>query len=406
MTGAQQAPKGALATLLLVAFIDMAGFGVIIPFLPFWAEKFGATPDLVTLLMAGYAAMQFLLAPAWGWASDRWGRKPVLLISVLGSVLSFVWLAFASTLWMLFAARILAGAMGANIAVAQAYIADVTPAEGRARGMGLLGAAFGVGFITGPAVGALLAGPDPANPDFQTPFLAGAAVSAVSFLLCLVFLREPPRHRVEAAKGLTPRARLKAFGAVLGHPAVSLPILILALAAFVMGGVEATFALWAERQLAWGPRQTGYFLAYIGVCIALAQGGAVGAMVRRFGEERVAQFGFLSFVLGLGLIPFSETLPLVLLCGFLIAFGVGLVQPALNGLVSRNAPADIQGSVMGATQSAQSLARIFGPAVAGVLFAQFGHHSPYVVGAAISVLALLLSVRVRRLAPAERPEPL
>jgi len=389
----------ALATLFLVVFIDMAGFGIVIPFLPFWAEHFGAGPDVVTLLMASYSLMQFLLAPAWGWASDRWGRKPVLVVSVLGSVLSFVWLGFASTLWMVFGARILAGAMGANIAVAQAYVADLTPGEDRARGMGLLGAAFGMGFIMGPAIGGVLAGPDAANPDFQTPFLVGAGVSGLSLLLCLTVLREPPRHRFESGAAMALGTRLGTLKAALTHPSVATPVIILGLIALVMGGLEATFALWAERQLTWGPRETGFFLAYIGVCMALIQGGAVGPLVRRLGEERVSVIGVFAFALGMGLIPLAEMLATVLLSGFLIAGGIGLGQPALNGLISRNAPAELQGSVMGANQSAQSLARIFGPAFAGVLFAQLGRQSPYVVGAAIGFVALLLALRLRRPAP-------
>lgn len=396
MTGPQRPAGGALAVLLLVVFVDMAGFGIIIPFMPFWAEHFGATPAVVTLLMASYSFAQFLLAPAIGWASDRWGRKPVLLVSVAGSVLSFAWMGLADALWMLFAARVLAGATSANISVAQAYVADVTPGESRAGGMGLLGAAFGLGFILGPAIGGLLAGGDPAAPDYRTPFLAGAAVSLLSLALGLVLLREPARHRVEAAEGLTPTARLRAFAQVLGHPAVALPIAVMTLLAFVMGGLESTFALWAERQLAWGPRQTGFFLAYIGVCMALVQGGLVGRLSARFGEAPVVALALTVFTAGLVVLPLAQGLGLVLAAGLLTAGGLGLGQPALNSLISRAAPADRQGGVMGASQSAQSLARIFGPAVAGVLFSAFGRNAPYYVGACLTLAALVLALGILR----------
>lgn len=396
MTGPQRPAGGALTVLLLVVFVDMAGFGIIIPFLPFWAEHFGAAPAVVTLLMASYSLAQFLLAPVLGWASDRWGRRPVLLVSVLGSVLSFAWMGLADALWMLFAARVLAGAMGANISVAQAYVADVTPEEARARGMGLLGAAFGLGFILGPAIGGLLAGADAAAPDYRTPFLAGAGVSLLSLALGLMLLREPARHRVEAAEGLAPAARLRAFAQVLGHPAVALPIAIMTVLAFVMGGLESTFALWAERQLAWGPRQTGFFLAFIGVCMVLVQAGLVGRLVARLGEAPVATLALAIFNVGLVLLPLAQGLGLVLAAGFLTAGGLGLGQPALNALISRGAPADVQGGVMGASQSAQSLARIFGPAVAGVLFSAFGRNAPYYVGAVLALGALLLALRIAR----------
>lgn len=390
------ASRGALLVLLLVIFVDMAGFGIVIPFLPFWAEHFGAAPDVVALLMASYALMQFVFAAPWGWASDRWGRKPVLLASIAGSVASFVWLAFAQDLWMLFAARMLAGVMGANVAVAQAYIADITPGESRAKGMGLLGAAFGFGFILGPAIGGLLATPAAAAAaNFEVPLLAGAGVAFLSFVLAVIFLGEPERHRVSMAENLTPGARLRAFAVVLGHPAVALPILIMGLISFVMGGVEATFALWAERQFQWGPRETGYFLAYIGVCMAVAQGGMVGPLTRRLGEATLATGALMIFTVGIALMPLSSTLARVLLAGLLMALGLGLGQPTLSGMISRNSPESVQGSVMGASQSAQSLARIFGPAVAGLLFATFGRQSPYEVGAVIIAVAVLLALRLR-----------
>ena len=389
------ANRGTMAALLLVVYVDMAGFGIVIPFLPFWAEEFGAAPDTVTYLVATFSLMQFIFAPFWGGLSDRIGRKPILVVSLAGSILSFLWLGFAEALWMLFAGRLTAGAMSANIVVAQAYIADVTPSENRARGMGLLGAALGMGFITGPAIGGLLAGADPGMPDFRTPMFVGAGVSALAMVLCLVFLREPPRTKPRSQVSMSAAARLRALTAIARRPAVALPILILAMTSFAMSGLESTFALWAERQLLWGPRPMGFFLAYIGVCMAVVQGWAVGHAVHRIGERRTVRFGLALFVAGLVLIPFTYALPVALLGGFLIAAGLGLGQPALDGLISRNAEADEQGQVMGAAQSAQSLARIFGPPFAGILFATFGRNTPYIAGAAIAAIALLVAFRLK-----------
>ncbi len=388
--------RGALAVLLLTVFVDMVGFGIVIPFLPFWAEHFDATPDLVAFLMAVYAAFQFVFAFLWGWISDRWGRKPVLLMSLMGSVFSFIWLGLAETLWMLFAARALAGAMSANISVAHAYIADVTRPEERARAMGLLGAAFGLGFVFGPALGGLLAGPDPANPDFRTPFFVAASVSFAGVLLGLVFLREPTRHAPpDLPRGVV--ARFRAFARVMADPGVAYPVLIISLLAFVMGGVESTFAMWTERALGWGPRENGWFFTYIGVCLVLVQGVLVGRLVRIRGEVATALIGIVAMAAGIGMVPAVDSVALILVSGGLIALGIGLGNPSMNGLISRSAPAYNQGAVMGASQSSQALARIFGPAIAGVLFAAFGRDMPYFFGAAVLVIAFALALRVMRL---------
>jgi DHA1 family tetracycline resistance protein-like MFS transporter len=391
--------RGALAVLLLTIFIEMMGFGLIIPFLPFWAERFGASPDLVALLMSTYAICQLVSAFGWGWASDRLGRKAIILMSLVGTVAAYVWLAEASALWMLFAARALNGSMGGTIPVAQAYIADISPPERRAHGIGLLGAAMGGGFVMGPALGALLAGGAAAAPDFKTSFLVAAGITGVAFLMGLALLRNPPRAIAEAVPGGF-RARLKAIGAVLALPAVAAPIAANVLLSFVMSGVESTFVLWTERQFGWGPRNNGYLLAFIGLTLILAQGVLVGRLTARLGEPRVAVLGAAIFAVGLALSPLAAilvpdaALPLVILGSMLLAAGLGTSQPALHALTSRNAPADRQGAVLGAGQSCQSLARILGPAVAGLLFAHAGRHAPYLTGAVIMAVAVALALRV------------
>ena len=208
--------------LLLTILVEMVGFGLIVPFLPFWAEHFGAAPDIVALLMSTYAICQFASAFFWGWLSDRVGRKSIILISLVGSIAAYLWLAEAEALWVLFAARALNGAMGGTLPVAQAYVADITPPGGRARGMGLLGAAMGLGFVMGPALGALLAGSDPAAPDFQTPFRVAAAITAVALVLALALLRDPPRLLAPAMPGGV-AGRLKAIAAIVAMPQVALP---------------------------------------------------------------------------------------------------------------------------------------------------------------------------------------
>ncbi len=386
---------GALTALLITVFMDMVGFGIIIPLTPFWAERFGAGPATVTLLFATYSAFGFVFSFLWGWASDKWGRKPILLLSLVGSVLSFLWLGFAEALWMLFAARAMGGIFGANVAVGQAYIADVTTEENRAKGLGLFGAAFGLGFVLGPAIGGILAGPDPANPDFRTPFLAAAAMSSVGVVFGLLFLPEPER-RERAGRRYSVAAQLAGFGKVLALPAVGIPVLCFAMMGFVMGGLESTFAIWAERAVGWGPRETGYFFAYIGVLLVIVQGGLVGVVVRLRGEARTAVYAIVAMGVGIGTLPLSDTIQAIALSGAAITLGYGLGQPAFNALISRGTPGDAQGAILGVSQSIQSLMRIFGPVTAGALFAAWGRDMPYIAGAAILAVAFAVALTMLR----------
>jgi DHA1 family tetracycline resistance protein-like MFS transporter len=385
---------GRIWVLLLVVFIDMVGFGIMLPYMPFWAEKFGATETAVTALMSIYAFFQFFCAFPLGWISDRWGRKPILALSIFGSVISFSLLAVADSLWMMFLSRGLGGVMGANIAVAMAYVADVTEADERAKGMGLMGAAFGLGFILGPAFGGLLSMGDPAQADHRLAFGIAAGVCAFATVMTLVVLKEPARHKEAIAHGLI--ARLRTFSEVLRQPLVLLPILIGTIAGVAMAGLEGTYALWVERAHGWGPFEVGLFFAYIGTVLVLVQGGAVGPVAARFGEARMLMAGLIILCLGMALIPPSLSIVMVGISGALVAIGYAFCDPAISSLISRNAPPDRQGAVMGVLQSANSLVRIVGPVFAGALFQFLGRDAPYVSGAIIVALAALLAVRLLR----------
>ncbi len=380
--------------LLLIVFIDMVGFGIMLPYMPFWAERFGASESAVTLLMSVYAFFQFFCAFPLGWISDRWGRKPILALSIFGSVLSFSLLAVADSLWMLFLARGLGGVMGANIAVAMAYVADVTEAEERAKGMGLMGAAFGLGFILGPAFGGLLAMGDPGNVDHRLAFYLAAGVCAVATVLTLILLKEPERLGAAIQHGLM--TRLRTFGEVLREPLVLLPILIGTISGVAMAGLEGTYALWVERAHGWGPFEVGLVFAYIGAILVVVQGGAVGPVAARFGEAKMLMAGLVVLCLGMALIPPSVNVFMVGVSGALVAIGYAFCDPAISSLISRNSPADKQGAVMGVLQSANSMVRVIGPAIAGVLFQYLGRDAPYISGAIIVALAALLAVRLLR----------
>jgi DHA1 family tetracycline resistance protein-like MFS transporter len=395
--------KGTLFTLLLTVFIDMVGFGIIIPFIPFWAQRFDATPDLVAALFATYSMVTFFSTFAWGWLSDRWGRKPALILALVGSTVSFAWVGLAESLWMLFAARALGGLFGASIPVAQAYIADITPPEERARGMGMMGAAIGMGFVLGPAIGGLLAGADPTSPDYRTPFFVAAGVALFGVAVGLVFLREPERGWASEVPR-TVAGRLRGFSEVMARPAVQLPIAIIVMMALVMAALESTFALWTERALGWGARENAYYFAYIGLTLAAVQGGLVRPVVARLGERRTIPIAVALMALGIGMLPWSLSTTLVLASGALISLGFGLGSPALHSLVSQNAPASVQGAVLGASQSAQSLCRIVGPLSAGGLFAGFGRDAPYLVGGGVLALAFVVALRALRRSVARTPE--
>ena len=383
----------AVPTLFLIVVVDLVGFGLVIPLLPFYAVRYGASPQQVTLLLATYSLMQLLTAPLWGRLSDRIGRRPVLVASMAASAVAYLWLGNATALWMLYGARALAGACAGNIAAAQAYIADVTKPAERAKGMGLIGAAFGLGFIIGPALGGFLAGHDPATADVETPAWVAAALSFIA-LLGVVWLL--PESLPSAERNGAPRRRLHALLGALRRPVLSRLILIFFLVILAFAGMESTFALWVIAQFGWGPGQVGYVFAYIGVISAILQGGLIGRLTRRFGEEHLLQSGLGLIVGGLLVLPLAHDIPLLGLAMTGLALGMGLMQPSLNSLISRCAGREEQGEVLGVSQSVASLSRVLGPAVAGWFFAEFGRNAAFWWGAAIVAAALLAALKLSR----------
>lgn len=387
-----------MTVLFAIVFIDLIGFGLVIPLLPFYAELHGASPELVTLAMASYSAAQLVAAPILGRLSDRWGRRPILIVSLAGSTLSYLWLGFAYGLWVIFASRLLAGACAGNIAAAQAYIGDVTRPEERARGMGMIGAAFGLGFILGPALGGLLAGSEPTPQALALPAFVAAGLSFLALLGVLFVLPEslPPERR-----GARSRKRSEMVLDALRRPEMRRLVLLYFIVIVAFAGMETTFAMWAERQFGWGPAQVGGVLAYVGVLSAAVQGGLIGRLARRFGEERLLVAGLAAICVGLIVTPLAYSLPALLGGTAFMALGMGLTQPSISSLLSRAAGRERQGETMGVAQSAGSFARIVGPALAGVLFGAFGRQAPFWSGALILAVAVLLAWRLeRRDAPA------
>lgn len=383
-----------MLVIFLIVFIDLVGFGIVIPLLPFYGEHFQADPFTVSLLMATYSLGQFIAAPLWGRLSDRMGRKPILLISLVGSVISYTWLAYASSLMVLFAARAVGGLMAGNISTAFAYIADITTPENRAKGMGLIGAAFGLGFIAGPAIGGILAGPDPFNADYTSPALAAALLSFTAFVLAIITLKESlsPELR-EELKNKPKKGRMADFMETINRPGVGLLIALSFLATFVFAGMETTFAMWSRRQFGWGPEQNGYLFAFIGIVAAILQGGAVGRLAKRFGEANLIVQGSVALAIGMAMIPFCTTVPALLVAMVIVAYGFSVINPSLNSLISLLTESTAQGTVMGAARSATTMARVVGPMWAGFLFASFGKQWPYLAGTVVMVFVAILAWR-------------
>ena len=382
-----------MPTLFLIVLVDLIGFGLVIPLLPYYALRFAASPQQVTVLLAVYSLMQLFTAPLLGRLSDRVGRRPVLMISMVASVLAYLWIGSATALWMLFAARALAGACAGNIAAAQAYIADITKPEDRAKGMGLIGAAFGLGFIIGPALGGLLAGSDLATADMNTPAWVAAGLSFLAF--CGVGLLLPESLPAEQRGKFRPsRNRFAAILDVLRRPLLPRLILIFFLVILAFAGMESTFALWGVAQFGWGPGQIGYVFAYIGVLSALLQGGLIGRLTRSFGEQRLLFCGLAMIGTGLLVLPLARGYPILALGVSALALGMGLTQPSLNSLISRRAGLEEQGEVMGVSQSIGSLSRVLGPAAAGFFFGEFGHNAAFFWGAVLVAGALIVAAKL------------
>ncbi|MFB6092243.1 MAG: MFS transporter [Haloquadratum sp.] len=418
-----------VGTLFLVVFIDLLGFGILIPVIPLYAQAFGANEFVGSLLIATYSAFQFLGAPVLGRLSDERGRRPVLLLSITGSVIAWTLFGFAgelgpllgatSGLVILFAARALAGAMGGNIATANAYIADVTPPEDRAKGLGILGAAFGLGFVFGPAIAGVVSSPQalgllrgalPAAvpvSEFTVPSFTAAVLSALNLVLAFAVLPEP--RRSASAVASESRSRLASLSEAITSPDVGPLVLSFFLASFAFSAFESQFIFLTNDRLGYGTAANAVLLTYIGVLIAIIQGGLVGPLTDRFGEYRLALGGAAIQAATLALVPFSTGwtgVPAIgpvepgavalALVATPLAFGNALTNVSLNALVSLNAAATEQGGAFGLTQSAASLARTFGPAVAGLLYVAVAYWVPFVVAGALFLPVLLVLGGVAR----------
>jgi MFS family permease len=432
---AERPARSPLPTLFLTAFIDLLGFGLTIPLLPFYAQRYGASALQVSLLFASFSAMGFLFVPVWGELSDRVGRRPVLLTSILATAFSMALLAVADSYPLLLLSRILQGIMTANLATLQAYIADVTKPEDRGRAMGMIGAAFGLGFILGPFFGGVLAAY-----SFRAPGLAAAALALLNFGLALRNLPESlhlrkkviepsdaPGYRdgpieIEAqpepfgakviGRVLLRQATLKPLREAMANPAIAMLVIVFFLQAFAFTNFESTFALFAQQRFNFGSRETGFLFGYVGLVVVIVQGGIYGRLSRKHSELNLARAGMLVTsvaMLLLMLVPgrsalydsapstpaefARRALPMWLILPF-SSFGQALINPSLSAATSKRGSADKQGGTLGVQQSAGALARVIGPITAGLAFDHLGASAPMALAAVGTAIAALLVGRI------------
>ena len=383
--------KPSKLVIFLTVFIDLVGFGIVLPLLPIYSQNLGASGFVIGAIMAAYSAMQFLFAPVWGRLSDRIGRRPVLLVSIAGSALSYGLFAYGSTLagtaglTILLISRLLAGIGGANIAVAQAYIADITPPDKRSQSMGLIGMAFGLGFIFGPALGALAL----RWFGLQGPGWLAAGLCVFDFVLALFILGESWNP---GAAPVAPRPRLQQWFHTLGQPKIGLLIVLFFLATFAFTCFETTLGLLVVRNFhldsskAEDAKTIGYLFAYCGVIGAFVQGGAIGRAVKKLGEPRLITVSLVLTAASLAPLPFVAGWTGLLIALALLAIGSSLTRAPIFGMISILTPAHEQGGTIGVAQSFGSLARIAGPIFAATLFT-VDPKIPYLVCAGVSLVA-------------------
>jgi DHA1 family tetracycline resistance protein-like MFS transporter len=371
-----------LLVIFLTIFVNLVGFGIIIPLLPFYAESFGASPLTVGLLFASYSVAQLVAAPVLGDLSDRFGRRPVLVGSLAGTVVSFVMLALAGSLPMLFLARIVDGLSGGNIATARAYVADITEPKDRSRAYGLIGAAFGLGFILGPATSAVLA-----QVSYTAPIWAAAGLTLVATLMAWFWLPETV-HRAQAGTG----APFRNVARMMRRPGLR-RVLAMDFAYWAAFAVfQTTFALFAAGRFGFGASQTGYFFAAFAVLGAVVQITLIRPFVGRFGDKGTFVLGLACTAVGLTAATLSHSIVVFAIALVPLAFGIGFGHPTLSSLVSRAGRTEEQGRVQGAASVLESLGRAIGPVWGSASLQRFGDAIPYVSAACVLLLVLVVSL--------------
>jgi len=372
-----------LFTIFLIVFVDLLGFGIVLPLLPYIAERYQASPFTIGILGATYSLFQLIAGPLLGRLSDRYGRKKILAISQIGSAIGYLILGLANNLPLLFLARIIDGITGGNISIAQAYIADITTKENRAKGMGIIGAAFGLGFIFGPAIGGFLA-----KYSYSYPGYFAMVVSLITVVLTIVTLPETVSSEQRKSN---PKAQitLREFWKVASASNIQYLIITFFMLNSAFSMMQGTFALWTQKRFNFGPEQNGYVFAFVGIISVIAQLRLLPFLVKKFKERSLLNYSTFFFVVGFFMIPFVPNPWFLMISQTLIVFGNSMANPSIQALASERVPKEEYGEALGFLQSAGSLGRIVGPILGGWLFGAMGINSPFFFAASVMFLIYL-----------------
>jgi MFS family permease len=383
----------AAPSLIAVIFINMLGFGIIVPLLPFYAKSMSAEPWQISLIFSAYAMGGFFGEPFWGRLSDRYGRKPLLISTITGNCLCYLALAFAPNVLVAFIVRFLGGLASGNGAVIQGYIADVTPPERRARMMSRQGAAWNVGMIVGPAVGGAFAHVDSGPIGFRIPLFIAAGLSALAVTAIILFIRE---SRVRDQSISHRPSRWAAVGDAIRHPVIGRLMLLTFLVGCAFTGIESTVGLWGQAKFGWGPREISVCFAAVGVVAAITQFFVTGPLSERYGEGRMLAVGMGLTVVGCALQPLSTGLASTTALMCLTAVGQSVAWPNVGALISRTADPHRQGQILGLNNAAGAFARFIGPFCAGLTFAGISINAPFWQGALVTLPAIFLALSAAR----------
>lgn len=394
MTAAESVPAArrsavAMYTLLSVMFINILGFGIVVPLLPFYGASFHARPWQIALIFSAYSIGSFLGEPFWGRLSDRIGRKPILVATVFANCACYGALAFAPSIWIAFFIRLAGGMAAGNGSVVQGYIADVTPKEHLAGRMARLGAAYNIGFILGPFVGGVLARPSAGPLGFQIPLLAASGLALMSAIGIALAVRESrTRHGVVVRT----QGSLAAIGMVVRHPVIGPLVLLVFLIGFAFNGIESVFALWVHQRYAWQPREVGVCFGLSGLIASPTQFFLTGPLSRRYGEARMLALGMVGAALAMALLPLGGPgWPIyALLAAMSLASSVAF--PNAGAMISRAVGEDNQGQIMGLSNAASAFSRVAGPQAASLFFAGISIDSPFFMAAAVVAPTILLAL--------------
>lgn len=379
--------KASLSVIFITVFIDLMGFGILIPILPTFATKeLGMTDFEIGIVIAIYSLVQFLFNPILGKISDKVGRRPVILVSLLLTVVSYIIFSYSTTFLILLFSRLLAGFGGSNIGVAQAYIADVTTKEERSKGMGLIGAAFGLGFVFGPIAGGFLS-----KYGYDIAGFGAAGFSLLAFLFAFFALPESNLERTQSKKFEVKLFDFDFTLTTLKRPVLGTMIMLFFIIVFSMANIYGTFSLIGYKVYRFSDQEIGYLLGITGLIGAIIQGGAIRYLAKKFNDKTLILSGTIFMTFGLGLIPYGQNFLGVAIVVSILGTGTGLLQPTILSMVSKFSPDHEQGAILGLNQSMSSLARVLGPLWGGFSYEFFGYEAPFLTGAIFTLLTFFIA---------------